>query len=65
MTRTEKIQRRTAEILAEAIDKEMAPMLYAVACAQVEDELGLPPYKPFDCSMHARVVIDGVPVKDL
>lgn len=65
MTRTERIQRRAAEILAEAIDKEMAPMLVAVAFVRAEDELGPPPYELNRVRLHVVAQVDGVPVEDL
>jgi len=68
MTREHRIDRRAAELLAQALNKELWQMLLSTARAQAEDEIGPPPYKPYgwnrvNLDVHAE--IDGVPVDDL
>lgn len=65
MTRAHRIDRRAAELLAQALNKELWQMLLTTAQAQAEDEIGPPPYKPFDVATKYHVEIGGVPVEDL
>lgn len=68
MTRREMILERAAHRLAEALNKETAEMLFNVAVAQAEEELGPPPYMPYGynrVNLSVNAVRDGVPVEDL
>ena len=68
MTRELRIERRAAEILAQALNKDTWQMLLGVARIQAEDEIGPPPYKPYGwnrVNLDIRAEVNGVPVEDL
>ena len=68
MTREHRIDRRAAELLAQALNKELWQMLLTTAMAQAEDEIGPPPYKPYGwnrVNLDVRAEVNGAPMEDL
>ncbi len=65
MTRAHRIDRRAAELLAQALNKELWQMLLTTAQAQAEDEIGPPPYELNPVRLTVNAVRDGVPIEEL
>ena len=68
MTRRERVLERAGRLLADALNKDAGEMLFNVAIAQAEEEIGPPPYMPYGwnrVNLSVSAVRDGVPVEDL
>lgn len=65
MNRQQRIERKAAEILAKALNRDEWQTVLYVARAQAEEELGPPPYELNRVCLNVNAQMNGVPVEDL